>query len=427
MPGTILVGGQWGDEGKCKITDLIGKDYDYVVRCAGGNNAGHTVFAEGHKLALHLVPSSIIYRDVVPIIGNGVVIDPRVLVAELDELAAKGIDTSHLIISGNAHVIMPYHIALDGASELRLGKNLIGTTKRGIGPCYQDKAARTGIRMQDLCDAKIFRVKLEAALHEKNEILTKVYNMKPYTVEEIATEYEKLAERLAGHIQDITHLLHEAHTSGKSILFEGAQATLLDIDHGTYPFVTSSNCTAGGALTGSGVGPKAITRVLGIVKAYLTRVGSGPFPTELFEGDEFGDHMAAKGHEYGTTTGRRRRCGWYDAVAARYACEINGLTDLAVTKLDVLSDFDEIKVATAYEINGKQVSVMPENQTDFHHAKPIYTTLPGWKCDITQCTTYESLPQKAKDYLAFLEEQAGVPITIISVGPNREQTITHNW
>lgn len=425
MPGTVLVGTQWGDEGKGKVTDVLAPNYDYVVRFQGGNNAGHTVIYKDTKLALHLIPSGIMYDAVTPVIGNGTVIDPRVLIQEMDELEEKGISTSKLLISGNAHVIMPYHLDLDGASERRLGKNKIGTTKRGIGPCYQDKYERYGIRIQDLVDEHIFREKLEAALAVKNDILTKVYDLEPYTVEQILEEYQQYAKRLSSHVVDGSQLLNEAIRDGKSILFEGAQATQLDIDHGTYPFVTSSNCTAGGACTGTGVGPTKINKVLGIAKAYLTRVGSGPFPTELFDKD--GDTLSKVGGEFGVTTGRKRRCGWYDAVVARYAVDVNGLTDIALTKLDVLGAFDTIKVCVAYEADGKIYKTVPGQQTAFHHAKPVYEELPGWKCDISSCRTFEELPQQARDYVEYLEKLAGARISIVTVGPERDQTIMRGW
>ncbi len=425
MSGTILVGTQWGDEGKGKVTDVVAPEYDYVVRFQGGNNAGHTVIYKDTKLALHLIPSGIMYDSVTPVIGNGTVIDPRVLIEEMDELESKGISTDKLLISGNAHVIMPYHLDLDGASERRLGKNKIGTTKRGIGPCYQDKYERYGIRIQDLVDHHIFCEKVEAALAVKNDILTKVYNLEPYTVDQIVEEYEEYAKRISSHVVDCSQLLNDALRDGKNILFEGAQATQLDIDHGTYPFVTSSNCTAGGACTGTGVGPTKIKKVLGIAKAYMTRVGSGPFPTELF--DETGDQLGEIGGEYGVTTGRKRRCGWYDAVIVRYAVDVNGLTDIALTKLDVLGSFDTIKVCTAYEADGKIYKTVPGQQTAFHHAKPVYEELPGWNCDISGCRSFEELPKEARDYVEYLEKLAGAHISIITVGPERTQTIMRGW
>ncbi len=425
MPGTILVGTQWGDEGKGKVTDLLARDYDYVVRFQGGNNAGHTVIHGDTELALHLIPSGVMYDNVTPVIGNGCVIDPKVLTEEMAGLEAQGISTARLLISGNAHVIMPYHIALDGASEQRLGTNKIGTTKRGIGPCYQDKFTRIGIRIQDLLDQKIFREKVSAALAVKNEILRDIYGMPTYSVDQICEEYFTYAAIIRPHVVDCGHLLNQALKDGKKVLFEGAQATQLDIDHGTYPFVTSSNCTAGGAMTGTGVGPTKVERVLGIAKAYLTRVGSGPFPTELF--DEYGDTLSSAGHEFGVTTGRKRRCGWFDAVVARYAVEVNGLTDLALTKLDVLGAVDTIKICTAYEADGKTYEYVPEQQTAFHHAKPVYEEMPSWQCDISGCRSFEELPQEAKDYVERIEELCGAPITIVTVGPERNQTIMRGW
>ncbi|MDR2493285.1 MAG: adenylosuccinate synthase [Coriobacteriales bacterium] len=425
MPGIVLVGAQWGDEGKGKITDLIAHDFDFVVRYQGGNNAGHTVIADGKRLALHLIPSGIMYPNVTPVIGNGCVIDPRVLIDEMDMLEREGISTERLLISGNAHLIMPYHLDLDGASELLLGKNEIGTTRRGIGPAYQDKAARVGIRVQDLLDPAIFKLKLETVLVEKNRLLERLYDLPTYTADDICAQYLTYAARIVPHIADVSTLLNDALRANRGVLFEGAQGTLLDIDHGSYPFVTSSSCTAGGATVGTGVGPVAINKVLGIAKAYLTRVGSGPFPTELF--DETGETLAKIGGEVGTTTGRSRRCGWYDAVVVRYAAIINGLTDLCVTKLDVLSALDNIKVCVAYDYADKLYGTVPETQTAFHHATPRYEELPGWKCDISGCRRFEELPAAARDYIAFIEKLADVPVSMIAVGPSREQTIMRGW
>jgi len=425
MAGIVLVGAQWGDEGKGKITDLIADDFDYVVRFQGGNNAGHTVIHGGRTLKLHLIPSGIMYPNIFPVIGNGCVIDPKVLLEEMDRLEADGLSTHRLLISTNAHVIMPYHRDLDGASERRLGSNEIGTTRRGIGPAYMDKASRLGIRIQDLTDEHIFRKKIEAALLEKNDILSKVYDLPTYTVEQIADEYLPYAERIKPHISETSAVINRALDADQWVLFEGAQGALLDLDHGTYPFVTSSSPTAGGACVGAGVGPKRIDRVLGIAKAYITRVGSGPFPTELF--DEDGRTFIDVGQEYGTTTGRERRAGWYDGVIVRYAVEINGLTDLVITKLDVLSAFDTIKVCVAYEYEGHRYNTVPGHQTVFHHAKPIYEELPGWKTDITHCRTFEELPKEARDYITFIEDLAEVPVAMIAVGPSREQTIMRRW
>jgi adenylosuccinate synthase len=425
MPGIVLVGAQWGDEGKGKITDLISNDFDFVVRFQGGNNAGHTVIHGDTKLALHLIPSGIMYPHITPVIGNGCVIDPRVLIDEMDTLEREGFSTERLLISGNAHLIMPYHLALDAESERRLGNNEIGTTKRGIGPAYQDKAARSGIRVQDLLDEHIFRLKVATALSEKNELLVKIYGADPFEADAICDEYLRYAQRIIPHITESSQRLNEVLRAGKWVLFEGAQGTLLDIDHGTYPFVTSSSCTAGGAAIGSGVGPTAISRVLGIAKAYITRVGSGPFPTELF--DDTGALLGKVGGEFGTTTGRPRRCGWYDAVIIRYAAEVNGLTDLCITKLDVLSCLETIKVCVAYEYDGRRYTTVPGSQTAFHHATPIYEELPGWQTDITGCRSFEELPRQAQEYINYIEELAGVRASIIAVGPERTQTIMREW
>ena len=425
MAGIVLVGAQWGDEGKGKITDLIADDFDYVVRFQGGNNAGHTVIHAGRTLKLHLIPSGIMYPHITPVIGNGCVIDPKVLLEEMDRLEEDGLSTHRLLISCNAHLIMPYHRDLDGASEHRLGRLEIGTTRRGIGPAYMDKASRMGIRVQDLTDEHIFRKKIEAALVEKNDILGKVYDMPTYTVEQIADEYLVYAERIKPHIAETSVIINRALDADQWVLFEGAQGALLDLDHGTYPFVTSSSPTAGGACTGVGVGPRRIGRVLGIAKAYITRVGSGPFPTEL--DDETGRHLIEVGHEYGTTTGRERRAGWFDGLIARYAAQINGLTDLGITKLDVLSQLDSIKVCVAYEYEGRRYNDLLCHQTVFHHPRPIYEELPGWKSDITGCRTFEDLPRAAQEYITFLEDLAEVPVAMIAVGPSREQTIMRRW
>jgi adenylosuccinate synthase len=428
MAGIVLVGAQWGDEGKGKITDLLADDMDYVVRFQGGNNAGHTIIHGGRTLKLHLIPSGIMYPHITPVIANGVVIDPKVLLQEMDELEADGLTTHRLLISCNAHLIMPYHRDLDGASERRLGGNEIGTTRRGIGPAYMDKASRLGIRVQDLTDVHILRKKLEAALLEKNDLLSKLYDLPTYTVEEIVDEYMEYAERIKPHIADTQSILNTALRSDQWVFFEGAQGTLLDLDHGTYPFVTSSSPTAGGACTGTGVGPKAIDRVLGIAKAYITRVGSGPFPTELpSTPGSIGEHLTQKGGEFGTTTGRQRRCGWYDGVIIRYAVQVNGLTDLVITKLDVLSELDTIKVCVAYEYEGRRYNELPCHQTVFHHARPIYEELPGWKTDISHCRTFEELPREAREYIDFVEDLAEVPVSIIAVGPSREETIMRRW
>lgn len=428
MPSTVLLGAQWGDEGKGKITDLISSEYDYVVRYQGGNNAGHTVINGDTKLALHLIPSGVMYEHITPVIGNGCVVDPRVLTEEMNMLEESGFSCERLRISCDAHVIMPYHIDLDGASERHLGKHMIGTTKRGIGPAYEDKAGRSGIRIQDLLDEKIFREKVETALITKNQILTKIYDLEPYTVDQICEMYLPYADIIRPHMAETAQLLNTELRAGKNVLFEGAQGTLLDLDHGTYPFVTSSSCCAGGAPTGSGVGPKAITKVLGIAKAYITRVGSGPFPTELK--DEVGDILCRVGGEIGVTTGRKRRCGWFDAVAMRYAVDVNSMTDLALTKLDVLSAVPRIKVCVAYESEGKRYDYFPMQHSVLYpkHVTPIYEELPGWEGqDISGCTTFEDLPANAQRYVRYLEEVTGVPATIIAVGPDRNQTIFNGW
>jgi adenylosuccinate synthase len=422
MPAVVLLGAQWGDEGKGKATDLLGDRVDYVVRYQGGNNAGHTVVIGDQKYALHLLPSGILSPNVIPVIGNGVVIDPAVLLEEIKGLNERGIDTSKLKISTNAHLITPYHRTLDKVSERFLGKAKIGTTGRGIGPAYADKINRMGIRVQDLFDKSILEQKIEASLHNKNQVLLKVFNRKEITVKEVLDEYLGFAEILKPYVTDTVLLLDNALKANKNILLEGSQGTLLDVDHGTYPFVTSSNPTAGGASTGSGIGPTKITRVIGILKAYTTRVGSGPFPTELF--DEDGEKLRKIGGEVGVTTGRNRRCGWFDAPIARYAVRVNGLTDFFLTKLDVLTGWDKIPVCVAYEIDGVRVEELPASQTDFHHAKPIYEYLPGWKEDISKARSISDLPKNAQAYVKFLEDIAGAPMSAIGVGPGRDETIS---
>jgi adenylosuccinate synthase len=421
MTAIVLLGAQWGDEGKGKATDLLGDRVDYVVRYQGGNNAGHTVVIGDQKYALHLLPSGILSPNVIPVIGNGVVIDPAVLLGEIKGLNERGIDTSKLKISTNAHLITPYHRTIDKVSERFLGKSKIGTTGRGIGPAYADKINRIGIRVQDLFDQSILKQKIEAALHDKNQILVKVFNRKGITVDEVISEYLGYAEILKPYVTDTSLLLDQALQQGKVVLLEGSQGTLLDVDHGTYPFVTSSNPTAGGASTGSGIGPTKITRVIGILKAYTTRVGSGPFPTELF--DEDGEALRKIGGEVGVTTGRNRRCGWFDAPIARYAVRVNGLTDFFLTKLDVLTGWEMIPVCVAYEIDGKRVEELPASQSDFHHAKPIYEYLPGWKENISKAKSVADLPKNAQGYVKFLEKISGAPISAIGVGPGRDETI----
>lgn len=423
MPATVVVGMQWGDEGKGKFTDLLAAEMDYVVRYQGGHNAGHTIVIGTERFALQLVPTGVLNAHVTPIIGNGVVVDPKVLIEELDTLDLRGVDTSRLRISGSAHLIMPYHQELDKMTERYLGRNRLGTTKRGIGPAYSDKAARIGIRAQDLLDEKIFREKLEVVLKEKNQILAKVYNRLPLDEKAILDDYlGTYAPRLAPLIDDTVGILQRAIRSEKQILLEGAQATFLDLDHGTYPFVTSSNPTAGGACAGSGLGPRQIDRVIGVAKAYLTRVGSGPFPTELT--DEAGDQLVDRGQEFGTNTGRRRRTGWFDLVLLRHAAEINSASEIAITKLDVLDTFDRIKVAVAYEIEGERTEHLPYHQSDFHKATPVYEEFPGWKTDISSVRKLGDLPDEARRYLAFVEEQVGVPITLVGTGPERDQFVS---
>ena len=422
MPATVVVGTQWGDEGKGKLTDLLAGEMDLVVRYQGGHNAGHRIVVGGEAFALQLVPSGVLYDHITPVIGNGVVVDPEVLLAEIDVLTDKGVDTSRLVLSGNAHLIMPYHQELDRVTERYLGKNSLGTTKRGIGPAYADKATRVGLRVQDLLDEKIFRQKLDVALKEKNAVLAKVYNRLPLSADDIAARYlGEYAPRIAPMIGDTVGIVHDALAAGRNVLMEGAQATFLDLDHGTYPFVTSSNPVAGGACTGSGLGPRDIDRVIGIAKAYVTRVGAGPFPTEL--SDETGDLLVERGHEFGTNTGRRRRCGWFDAVMARQAVRLNSLSEVALTKLDVLDTFETVKVCVAYEANGERFEYPPYHQSILHQVTPIYEELPGWRADLTTATTSEDLPRAARDYVAFLAEQIGVPVRLVGVGPGREQFV----
>ncbi|MEW9554636.1 adenylosuccinate synthase [Nonomuraea sp. NPDC050783] len=421
MPAAVLVGAQWGDEGKGKATDLLGGDVDYVVRYQGGNNAGHTVVIGDQKYALHLLPTGILSPEVVPVIGNGVVIDPGVLLSEIDGLAERGISAERLLISANAHLIMPHHKALDKVTERYLGKARIGTTGRGIGPAYGDKIARMGVRVQDLLDPGILAKKIEVALTEKNQVLTKVYNRRGIEPQAVLEEYLAYAERLKPHIADTSLVLSKALDEGRFVLLEGGQGTLLDIDHGTYPFVTSSSPTSGGACAGAGIPPNRLTKIIGILKAYTTRVGSGPFPTELT--DEMGDWLRTTGGEYGVTTGRNRRCGWFDAVIARYATRINGITDYFLTKLDVLSGLERIPVCVAYDVDGVRHDEIPMTQTDFHHATPIYEEFPGWQEDITGAKSFADLPPNAQAYVRTLEEMSGAPISAIGVGPGRDQTV----
>ena len=421
MPAVVVVGSQWGDEGKGKATDQLGSQVDYVVKFNGGNNAGHTVVIDGEKYALHLLPSGILSPGVTPVIGNGVVIDIEVLYQELDDLESRGVDTSRLLISGSAHVIPSYNRTMDKVTERFLGKRRIGTTGRGIGPTYSDKINRVGIRVWDLFDEKILRAKIEGALEQKNQLLVKVFNRREVLVEEIVQELLALADRLRPMVCDTALVLNKALDEGKTVLFEGGQATMLDIDHGTYPFVTSSNATAGGVCTGSGVGPTRIDRVIGVIKAYTTRVGEGPFPTELF--DDMGIYLQKTGGEYGVTTGRARRCGWYDAVVARYSSRVNGLTDIVLTKLDVLTNIEQIPVCVAYDVDGVRYDEMPTDQSAYHHAKPIFEYFPGWTEDIFGIQKFEDLPKNAQDYVLALEKMSGARISSIGTGPGREHTI----
>ncbi|WP_016697262.1 adenylosuccinate synthase, partial [Actinoalloteichus spitiensis] len=419
MPAIVLIGAQWGDEGKGKATDLLGESVQWVVRYQGGNNAGHTVvLPNGQNFALHLIPSGILTPGVTNVIGNGVVVDPGVLLDELGGLEDRGVDTSGLLISADAHLIMPYHVAIDRVTERYLGKAKIGTTGRGIGPAYQDKVARVGVRVQDLLDEKILRQKVEAALELKNQILVKVYNRRAMDVDEVVDSVLERGAKFAGRIADTRLLLNQALERGETVLLEGSQGTLLDVDHGTYPFVTSSSPTSGGAAVGSGVGPTRITTVIGILKAYTTRVGSGPFPTELH--DDMGEQLRKAGGEFGVTTGRSRRTGWFDAVIARYAARVNGITDFFLTKLDVLSGLRTVPVCVGYEVDGERVDDMPMTQTGVHHAKPVYEELPGWAEDISGCRTFEDLPVNARNYVLRLEELSGARVSAIGVGPGRE-------
>ena len=424
MPALVVVGAQWGDEGKGKTTDILGTRVDYVVKPNGGNNAGHTVVVGGEKYELKLLPAGILSPSVTPVIGNGVVVNLEALFEEIEMLESRGADTSKLRISANAHLVAPYHQVLDKVSERFLGKRAIGTTGRGIGPTYSDKAGRLGIRVQDIFDESILRQKVEGALRQKNELLPKVYNRRAVEVDEIVEYFLQYVDRLRPMVADTSLLLNEALDAGEVVVMEGGQATMLDVDHGTYPFVTSSNPTAGGAVVGSGIGPTRISRVVGIVKAYTTRVGSGPFPTELF--DEMGVHLQKAGGEFGVNTGRARRCGWYDAVIARYASRVNGFTDYVLTKLDVLTGIEQIPVCVAYDVDGVRHDEMPMSQSDFHHATPILEHFDGWTEDITGARTFEDLPENAQKYVLALEAMSGCRISVIGVGPDREQSIVRH-
>ena len=403
------------------MTDLLAEETDLVVRYQGGNNAGHTIVVGGERYALHLVPTGVLYPSCIPVIGPGVVVDPRVLLEEMDALSERGLDVARVRVSGNAHLVMPYHLELDRVTERRLGKNRLGTTKRGIGPAYADKAARIGLRVQDLLDPKIFSEKLAVALKEKNAVLSRVYGRLPLDQRAIEDEYRGYADRLAPHIDDTDLLIHRALDEGKTVMFEGAQATMLDLDHGTYPFVTSSNPIAGGACAGAGVGPRDITRIIGVSKAYCTRVGSGPFPSEADPADA--EILVEVGAEYGTTTGRKRRCGWFDAVVARYAARLNTLTEMVITKLDVFSHFETVKVCVAYEYDGERYDDFPPNQTIFNKCRPLYEELPGWPDDISGARTLDDLPKEGRAYLEFIEDVVRTPISWVSVGPGREQIL----
>jgi adenylosuccinate synthase len=421
MPATVVLGTQWGDEGKGKAVDYLADRMDLVVRYQGGNNAGHTIIAEGRLLKLNLVPSGVLYPHITNVIADGVVVDPAVLLGELDELGGAGLDVSGLRLSFNAHLIMPYHLELEKVTQRFLGKNALGTTKRGIGPAYADRAARVGIRVQDLYDEKILREKLDVVLWEKNHLLTKVYNKLPIEPEQIIADYLGYAERLRPYVADTARLLDDGLRAGKHVMLEGAQGTMLDLDHGTYPFVTSSTPVAGYALASAGIGPQHVERVIGITKAYVTRVGAGPFPTEAL--DAHGERMGERGAEFGTTTGRKRRCGWFDGCVLRYAVRLNGLTDLILTKLDVLSGFEMLQVCVGYRSGGESWDDVPPNQTLFHAAEPVWEELPGWSDEIGEVGAFEDLPKEAQQYVRFLEELGGVPVSIVGVGPAREQSL----
>ncbi|HEX6194671.1 MAG TPA: adenylosuccinate synthase [Jiangellaceae bacterium] len=436
MPAIVLIGAQWGDEGKGKATDMLGgrkivdhsgnglSVVDYVVKFNGGNNAGHTVVIGDERYALHLLPSGILTPGVTPVIGNGVVVDLRVLFEEIDALEARGVDTSALTLSANAHLIPSYNRAMDKVTERFLGKRRIGTTGRGVGPTYADKMNRIGIRVQDLFDEKILRQKVDGALDIKNQLLVKVYNRRAIDPEEVVDDLLSYAERVRPMVTDTGQLLIQALDDGKLVLLEAGQATMLDVDHGTYPFVTSSNATAGGACTGSGIPPNRIDRIIAVVKAYVTRVGEGPFPTELFGAD--GDRIREAGAEYGTTTGRPRRCGWYDALVARYTARINGVTDFVLTKLDTLTGWERIPVCVGYDVDGERVDEIPMTQTEFHHAKPVYEYFDGWSDDISRAREFEELPRAARDYVEAVEELSGARISVIGVGPARDQSIVRH-
>ena len=421
LANVVVIGAQWGDEGKGKITDLLSRSADVVVRYQGGVNAGHTIVVDERVLKLHLIPSGILYPDTICLIGSGTVVDPKVMLGELDMLIANDIDISGLRLASTAHVTMPYHRLLDQAMEKQRGARRIGTTGRGIGPTYADKSQRSGIRVIDLLDEQRLRERLEGPLQEKNELLETIYGVAPLNAEDVIKEYLEYGKRLAPHVVECTQAIHQAARDRKNILFEGAQGTLLDLDHGTYPYVTSSNPVSGGACIGAGVGPTLIDRVIGVAKAYTTRVGEGPFPTEL--SGSLNDQLTERGGEFGTTTGRRRRCGWFDGVIGRYAVEVNGLDCLAITKLDVLDELDEIQVCVAYELDGQQVNHFPSSASEFARCKPVFETLPGWQTSTADCRSLDDLPDKAMSYLRFLADLMEVPIAIVSLGASRDQTI----
>ncbi len=421
MPGIAVVGTQWGDEGKGKVTDLLSDEMQMVVRFQGGNNAGHTIVYDDQTLKLHLIPSGILYPHIVPVIGNGVIINPQVLLEEIDNLKAMDIDTERLRISYNCHVILPYHIEIDGLMEKSRGGKSLGTTLRGIGPTYSDRSARSGIRMQDMLEPALFADKVREAVDKKNKLITCYYGGRALNPDMVTADYRSYAEKLKPYLTDTSLLVKHALDDDSNVLFEGAQGLMLDLDHGTYPFVTSSNTVAGAACAGAGVGPRDIDEIIGVTKAYVTRVGAGPFPTE--QDNEIGNHMQEVGGEFGTTTGRRRRCGWFDMVILRYAARLNSLTSLAITKLDVLSGFDTLKVCVAYEADGKVIEEFPQLCGEFEACRPVYEELPGWKSDISEARRLEELPVEARDYLHFIQETGGVPIKLVSVGPARHQTV----
>ncbi len=421
MAGLVLLGAQWGDEGKGKVTDVVAEQATTVVRYQGGNNAGHTVVVGDSEFKLRLVPSGILYPGKTCVIGNGVVIDPKVLLEELSYLKRKGVDTGGLRISPRAHVILPYHIAIDALEEAAKGEGKIGTTKNGIGPCYMDKYARTGIRIVDLLDKEVFAELLQRNLRAKNELIVKIYSGRPFSFDEIYAQYCTYAEQLRPYVSDTSVLVSEALARGENVVFEGAQGTLLDVDHGTYPYVTSSNPVASYACVGAGVGPTQIKNVLGIIKAYTTRVGEGPFPTELF--DAAGETLQRVGREYGTVTGRTRRCGWIDMVMLHYAIRLSGINEFALMKLDVLDTLPTVKICTHYDRNGEKVEHFPASLKELAECRPVYEELPGWQTDTSGCTSFEALPEAARHYVERIEELTGVPVRIVAVGPRRDQTI----